>query len=113
MASVSTAFALLTAALIGAGAAGADPADLVPGCTSGQVADPGACTPQSEDAVVDGALGALPGIPGAFPGANPNIPPTVLPLNFPLVLPLGVVPLHVPQNLPLGPTPPAVLPFAN
>ena len=105
--------ALVLTAVAAAPTASADPQDLVPGCTSGQVADPGECAPQPEEAVVGGALEALGGIPGAFPGANPNIPPTVLPLNFPMVLPLGPVPLHQPQNLPLGPTPPAVLPVAN
>ena len=100
--------ALVGASLVTAPVALADPNDLVPGC-EGQVAAPGECTPQPEEAAGAGGLDALPGIPGAFPGANPNIPPVVLPKNFPGVIGLGVTPFNIPSNLPLGPTPPAAL----
>lgn len=101
--------ALLVLAFAAAQPAGADPSNLVPGCTGGQVAAPGACTSEPGDAA---GLEALGGIPGAFPGANPNIPPAVLPFNFPVVVPLGVTPFQQPSNLPFGPTPPTALPFA-
>lgn len=100
--------AMVFASLAAAPVAAADPNDLVPGC-EGQVAAPGECTPQPEEAAVAAGLDALPGIPGAFPGANPNIPPLVLPKNFPVVIGLGVTPFNIPSNLPLGPTPPAGL----
>lgn len=105
--------AMMFASLAAAPAAAADPNDLVPGC-EGQVAAPGECTPQPEEAAeaaVAGGLDTLPGIPGAFPGANPNIPPGPTPFDFPVVIPLGVTPFNVPINLPLGPTPPGRFPF--
>jgi hypothetical protein len=99
---------LVVVAFTAAPTAAADPNDLVPGC-EGQVAAPGECTPEPEEAAGGGGLDALPGIPGAFPGANPNIPPVVLPKNFPVVIGLGVTPFNIPSNLPLGPTPPSSL----
>lgn len=106
--------ALVLASLAAAPAATADPEILVPGCGSGQVAEPGACTPEPAEELADElAVGPLGGTPGAFPGANPNIPPGPLPLDFPVVLPLGVTPFQVPPNLPLGPTPPRGFPFAT
>ena len=103
--------ALVVVSFIAAPTAAADPADLVPGCSEGQVAAPGACAPVVEDTITGGPLGAFPGIPGAFPGANPNLPPGPTPRNFPVVLGLGVTPFNVPSNLPLGPTPPSGFPF--
>ena len=102
--------ALVLVSFTAAPAAAADPENLVPGCGSGQVAQPGACTPEPEEGLTVGPLG---GTPGAFPGANPNIPPGPLPLDFPVVLPLGVTPFQVPPNLPPGPTPPTRFPFAT
>ncbi|MFM9035834.1 MAG: hypothetical protein ACKOQ4_16400 [Mycobacterium sp.] len=95
-------------AVVCAPAATADPNNLVPDCTSGQVAQPGECAPELK--VVAGQSG-LP-LFGMFPGANPNIPPTITPANFPTVFPLGVTPRDVPTVLPLGLTPPAPLPFS-
>lgn len=112
---------LLAASIAGAPAAAADPADLVPDCSSGQVAAPGECTPVVEDIPDDstddstnafsGAHDHPLGAPGAFPGANPNLPLGPTPRNFPVVIPLGVTPFNVPSNLPLGPTPPSGFPF--
>lgn len=91
--------ALLAAALLGAPAATADPEDLLPPCTGGQV-------PQSGECVSDNPLE---GFFGDAVGANPNIPTIGLtPLNQPVVLPLGPVPQNLPGNLPLGPTPPNI-----
>ena len=111
---------LLFAAFAAAPAAAADPEDLLPGCGSGQVAEPGACAPEPAEVLaeeegggISGAAGAFGGIPGAFPGANPNIPLGLLPFNFPRVLPLGVTPFQIPPNIPLGPTPPSGFPFVQ
>ncbi len=100
--------AMSVAAVVCAPTAAADPSNLVPDCTSGQVAQPGACAPELK--VVAGQSN-LP-LFGMFPGANPNIPPVVTPANFPTVFPLGVTPRDVPMVLPLGLTPPAPPPFS-
>ena len=90
--------ALLAAALAGAPAAGADPEDLLPPCSIGQVPQAGECIPNP-----------LEGFFGDAAGANPNTPTIGLtPFNQPVVLPLGPVPQNLPGNLPLGPTPPNV-----
>ena len=99
--------ALGVVSLTAAPVAAADPADLVPGCSEGQVAAPGACAPEPEDTLPAEPLDAAAAIPGAFPGANPNLPPGPTPRNFPVVIGLGVTPFNVPSNLPLGPTPPS------
>ena len=62
------------AALLAAPHAAADPEDLEPYCTSGQVPEPGACKPQSGDVYVDDAPGANPQIPI---GLNPESVPAV------------------------------------
>jgi hypothetical protein len=107
-----SAAALVLVAFAAAPTAAADPQDLEPGCGEGQMADPGACTPEPVDIEPGNDLFGSPDlIPGAFPGANPNLPPGPTPKNFPVVVPLGVTPFNVPSNLPLGPTPPSGFPF--
>ena len=94
------AVALTAVALAGAPAAVADPQNLEPECSSGQVAQAGECTPE-----VIGRVGGR-NIPlGNFPGANPNIPPGLTPTNLPVLLPLGLTPRNLPTVLPLGLTP--------
>lgn len=88
---------LLLAGVAGMPTAVADPQILVPGCTSGQVAEAGECAPNP-----------LEGFFGDAVGANPNIPLGLTPLLQPVVVPLGPVPQNLPGNLPLGPTPPNV-----
>jgi hypothetical protein len=105
------AMTLLIVSFLTAPAAAADPQILVPGCTSGQVPQPGVCAASAEEEVVEEARIAGFEIVGFFPGANPGVPPGPLPLDFPVVLPLGVTPFNVPVNLPLGPTPPSRFPF--
>ncbi|MCW1958983.1 MAG: hypothetical protein KIH64_010645 [Mycobacterium sp.] len=96
LAVVLTAMALATAP-----AAQADPQDLEPECSSGQVAQTGECTTET---IVGRAGGRA--IPlGNFPGANPNIPPGLTPTNLPVLLPLGLTPRNLPTVLPLGLTP--------
>ena len=88
-------------ALAGATAALADPQDLVPECTEGQVAQVGECTPRP----IVGREGGRNVPLGNFPGANPNIPPGLTPTNLPILLPLGLTPRTLPILLPLGLTP--------
>ena len=63
MTSVSALFALLAAALVGAGVAGADPADLVPICSGDQTPMNSGCQYAADQAPM-----------GSFPGANPDLP---------------------------------------
>lgn len=94
------AVSLSALALAGAPAASADPQDLEPECTSGQIAQAGECTTE-----VIGRVGGR-NIPlGNFAGANPNIPPGLTPTNLPVLLPLGLTPRNLPVILPLGLTP--------
>lgn len=93
--------ALTAAALAGAPAAVADPQDLEPECSSGQVSQTGECTTETIIGRVGGRNIAL----GNFPGANPNIPPGLTPTNLPVLLPLGLTPRNLPSVLPLGLTP--------
>ena len=92
--------ALLATAVAGAPAATADPSILVPDCTSGQVAQSGACT----------ASNPFEGFFGDAPGANPNVPAGLTPLNQPQLVPLGPTPLDFPVVFPLGVTPPNIPP---
>ena len=92
----SVAAGLVAAAIAGAPAAAADPANLVPGC-SGQIAESGECAPNP-----------LEGFFGDAQGANPNLPLGLTPANQPVVAPLGLTPQNLPANLPLGQTPPNV-----
>lgn len=93
--------ALAAIALAGAPAAGADPQDLEPECSSGQVSQTGECTTE----MIIGRAGGRNIALGNFPGANPNIPPGLTPTNLPLLLPLGLTPRNLPTVLPLGLTP--------
>lgn len=107
-----TTMLLITLSFAAAPAAAADPEILVPGCTGGEVPQPGECVIGAAEAAEEIAAEDGPLFPGFFPGANPNLPPGPTPLNFPVVLPLGVTPFNIPSNLPLGPTPPTRPPFA-
>lgn len=98
---------LSAASLACAPVAAADPQILVPGCSSGQVAQAGECVPEPSTVAGDSALPMF----GMFPGANPNVPTVITPGNFPVVFPLGVTPRDVPTVLPLGLTPPAPPPL--
>lgn len=62
------------AALLAAPPAGADPDDLEPTCSSGQVPQAGACKPQSNGVQT-----------GDAPGANPEIPLGLNPESVPAV----------------------------
>lgn len=62
VASVSALFALLAAALVGAGAAGADPQDLVPVCSGDQTPMNSGCQWAADQPMA------------TFPGANPDLP---------------------------------------
>lgn len=66
--------ALAISAVAGAPVAGADPQDLEPYCTGGQVPAAGECLPPPGDVSVDSAGGANPGIPV---GVNPESVPEV------------------------------------
>jgi len=92
---------LTAAALAGAPAALADPQNLDPECSSGQVSPTGECATE----VIIGRAGGRNIALGNFPGANPNIPPGLTPTNLPLLLPLGLTPRNLPTLLPLGLTP--------
>ncbi len=65
---------VLAAALLAAPHAGADPDDLTPYCSSGQVPQAGQCKPAPGDVYVDDA-----------PGANPQLPLGVNPGNVPAI----------------------------
>lgn len=91
---------LAATALAGAPAAMADPQDLEPECSSGQVSQTGECTE-----TIVGRAGNRNIALGNFPGANPGIPPGLTPTNLPLLLPLGLTPRNLPIVLPLGLTP--------
>ena len=92
---------LAATALAGAPAAVADPQDLEPECSSGQVSPTGECTTD----VFIGRAGGRNIALGNFPGANPGMPPGLTPTNLPLLLPLGLTPRNLPTVLPLGLTP--------
>ncbi len=94
------ALALLGVSLTGAPMAAADPEILEPECSSGQIAQAGACVPEPI-----GRIGGRPIPLGNFPGANPNLPPGLTPTYLPVVLPLGLTPRNLPAVLPLGLTP--------
>lgn len=65
---------LMGAALLGAPGAGADPQDLEPYCSSGQVPTTGQCKPQPGQTQVNEA-----------PGANPDVPVGLDPESVPAV----------------------------
>ncbi len=65
---------LFAVALLTAPTAGADPEDLEPYCTGGQVPTTGECMPQPGDVYTDDA-----------PGGNPNVPVGVDPESVPAV----------------------------
>jgi hypothetical protein len=95
------ALTLIAMSLASAPAAVADPTDLEPDCSTGQVSQTGECTTETIIGRVGGRTVPL----GNFPGANPNIPPGLTPTNLPLLLPLGLTPRNLPVVLPLGLTP--------
>jgi len=65
---------LVVAALLGAPNASADPEDLEPYCTGGQVPDTGECLLQPQSVYIDDA-----------PGANPQMPTGLDPESVPVV----------------------------
>lgn len=67
-----TAATLLGLSLLAAAPAAADPNDLVPYCTSGQVPTNGECKPQPDGPMVDNAPGANPGLPMGIDPASPS-----------------------------------------
>ena len=74
MTRLSIAGLLMFAALLGAPNAAADPEDLEPYCTNGQVPETGECLPAPEGVYLDDA-----------PGANPEMPVGVDPESVPVV----------------------------
>lgn len=96
--------AVLPLAILTAPAAGADPNDLVPGCTSGQVPEAGECNP------VPAEVNPLEGFFGDAPGGNPNTPAILTPQFQPVIVPLGLTPQNLPVVFPLGITPPNIVP---
>ncbi len=90
--------ALLAVAAITAPTALADPNNLVPECTGGQVPEPGQCNASPLD-----------GLFGDAPGGNPNTQTGLTPQLQPVVAPLGLTPGNLPVLLPLGVTPPNVV----
>ena len=100
--------AVLTApaamAVLAAPAAVADPNDLVPTCTGGQVAQAGEC-----NAAPEASANPLEGFFGDAPGGNPNVPAGLTPQQQPVVVPLGLLPANLPVVFPLGVTPPNVV----
>ena len=105
---------LSAVALLSAPPATADPQDLLPACSGGQVPQAGECVVGPVEGLSPDAAGVNPDNPlegffGDAVGANPNTPTIGLtPFNQPVILPLGPVPQNLPGNLPLGPTPPNV-----
>ncbi len=95
------AVAFVAISLASAPAAVADPTNLEPECSTGQVSQTGECTTETIIGRVGGRTVPL----GNFPGANPNLPPGLTPANLPLLLPLGLTPRNLPTVLPLGLTP--------
>lgn len=93
--------AFCIASVAAAPAALADPDNLVPQCSGGQVAQVGECTAPPGEV----AASLLDVVPGNFPGVNPNIPPGLTPLNFPVMFPLGLTPRNFPVLIPQGLTP--------
>lgn len=96
---------LLAAAVLTAPAAGADPNDLVPQCTGGQVPETGECKASPGE-----AFNPLEGFFGDAPGGNPNTPAVLTPQFQPVLIPLGLTPANLPVVFPLGVTPPNVVP---
>jgi len=97
---------VLPLAILVAPPAVAEPNDLVPACTGGQVAETGECTAVAPEAAVN----PLEGFFGDAPGGNPNIPAGLTPLLQPVVVPLGLLPGNLPVVFPLGVTPPNIVP---
>lgn len=95
---------VLPLAILAAPNAAADPNDLVPTCTGGQVAETGEC-----NAAPVAAANPLDGVFGDAPGGSPNTQVGLTPQNQPMLLPLGVLPGNLPVVLPLGVTPPNVV----
>jgi hypothetical protein len=91
-------------AVLAAPAAVADPNDLVPACTGGQVAETGECNAAPVE-----AANPLEGFFGDAPGGNPNTPAGLTPLLQPVVVPLGLLPGNLPVVFPLGVTPPNIV----
>lgn len=92
-------------AILAAAPAGADPNDLVPTCSGGQVPEAGECNP----APVEASANPLEGFFGDAPGGNPNTPAGLTPQNQPVLVPLGVLPANLPVVFPLGVTPPNIV----
>lgn len=97
--------AALPVAILAAPAAAADPNDLVPTCSSGQVPQAGECNPAPAE-----VANPLEGFFGDAPGGNPNTPAILTPQFQPVVVPLGLTPQNLPVVFPLGITPPNVVP---
>ena len=99
---VLSAVAALTAptamAVLTAPAAVADPNNLVPERTGGQVPEAGQCN-----------VSPLEGFFGDAPGGSPNIPAGLTPQLQPVVAPLGLTPGNLPVVFPLGITPPNIV----
>ena len=74
MTRLSIAGLLMLAALLGAATAAADPEDLEPYCTGGQVPETGECLLQPQSVYIDDA-----------PGANPQMPVGLDPESVPVV----------------------------
>ncbi|MEI7717824.1 MAG: hypothetical protein WCI78_17355 [Mycobacterium sp.] len=74
MTKVSIAGLLLVAALTASPTAVADPEDLEPYCTGGQMPDTGECLLQPQSVYIDDATGANPQVPtGLDPGSVPAV----------------------------------------
>jgi len=95
---------VLPLAILTAAPAAADPNDLVPACTGGQVAETGECNAAPVE-----VANPLEGFFGDAPGGNPNTPAGLTPQQQPVVVPLGVLPANLPVVFPLGVTPPNVV----
>jgi hypothetical protein len=98
--------AMLGLAVVSAPTALADPNDLVPTCSSGQVPEAGECNA----APMEAGANPLEGFFGDAPGGNPNTPAGLTPQFQPVVVPLGLTPANLPVVFPLGVTPPNVVP---
>ncbi len=96
--------AVLSLAVLAAPTAAADPNDLVPACTSGQVPQAGECNPTPAE------VNPLEGFFGDAPGGNPNTPAVLTPKFQPVIAPLGLTPANLPVVFPLGVTPPNIVP---
>ena len=94
----------MSLAFLAAPTAAADPNDLVPTCTGGQVPEAGECNAAPVE-----ATNPLEGVFGDAAGGNPNTQVGLTPQNQPMLVPLGVLPANLPVVFPLGVTPPNVV----